>query len=166
MSLQVKTAPAVCSFSGNPFDETDLFDLGGHLCGFVCFAIVDESQIPCLPILSEARLCTLSLVIPFLSSSFSSSLHLFVHPLSLFNLLHPLSSIFFFSLHAPTHNLSPLSIPFLTISCPVCLAPHSFPPPTFSFQEATFIFGLWWVSVMSVRLPLADPLETIVIFCI
>lgn len=47
--------------------------------------------------------------------------------------------------HPPPRPQSVPSIcslfPFRTISCPLCLSPHSFPPPTF-FQEATFIFGL------------------------
>lgn len=96
----------------NPFDETDSSDLGGRLCGFVCFAVVDESQIPCLPILSEARVSTLSLIIPFLSSSsLCSSLHLFIHPLNaVFSIFSTHFLPYFCSLFTP----HPRSVPSIS----------------------------------------------------
>lgn len=92
LSEERAPSPAVWAFSlrliwtHDLFDEIDLSDL----CGFVCFAIGDESQIPCLPMLSEANVFHIRPVAPYLSAPSP------VHPpphCCLLILLHPLCSL-------------------------------------------------------------------------
>ena len=110
------------------------------VCGFVCVFISDDSQIPRLP--SETNAFHIAPVAPYLSSPFA---HSSSPSLPSFHSSPPTIFPRVCSLFTPSHPQSVPSIcsllPSPTISCPLCVSPHSLPPPT-SFQEATFYFWL------------------------